>query len=420
MASGRRDARENPRPAPSVFGSKVEGTADAGHGDCAQRGLATRARIAGLVEGDVEGIVADFPALGPRVFAAAETRMTAARPDQGIPAIVTAGDTRAAKAVYGESKVFLPVADRAIVAHVVLALQDVPEISEVWVVGDRERLGEVFSAADLRQAIRKPLYLVPQGRNLLENAWETYRCVISRDPERGRDPRPDEMDLQVLYISGDLPFATALEISAFVQAGLAHEDCDYAFGYVREEALEGFLPSSPGESGIEVAYFNLRDGRVRQNNLHFARPARIANRERINDMYEHRHQRQFWHMGALAWKVFFSRGGGPIIVFLYMCMHLAGLADRWKLRGLADRLRGWVTLRRNEEVIGRLLAARFCFLATEAGGCAIDVDTEQEYDAVKLHFEDWTRAQRARAQALYAPQSQAGRPSAAGGNAADG
>ncbi|MDE0887693.1 MAG: NTP transferase domain-containing protein [Myxococcota bacterium] len=321
----------------------------------------------------------------------------------GVPAVVTAGDTRAAKAVYGESKVFLPVAGQPIVARLVATLQKVPEVSEVWVVGNLERLEDVFSDEVFRRGLRKPLHLVAQGRNLLENAWETYRRVISRDPAKGRDPGPSELDQQVLYVSGDLPFATAQEISAFVRSGLERPDCDYAFGYVHERALEGFLPSASGGTGIEVAYFNLRDGRVRQNNLHFARPGRIANRERINDMYEHRHQRQFWHMGALAWKVFFSRAGGPLIVSLYVAMHLAGLADRWKFRALADRLRDWVTLQRNEEVISRLLDARFRFLATEAGGCAIDVDTEQEYDAVQLNFEAWSQAQGERAEALYGP-----------------
>ncbi len=320
-----------------------------------------------------------------------------------IPAIVTAGDSRAAKAVYGENKVFLPVAGRPIVASLVQVLQRVPEVSEVWVVGRRERLEAIFADPDLRGAIHKPLFFVEQGRSLLENAWESFRCVVARDPKQGRDPQGEERNLQVLYLSGDLPFATPQEISSFIQQCLALPDCDYAFGFVREEALVDFLPEGPDESGIEVAYFNLRDGRVRQNNLHFARPARIGHRDRVNDMYEHRHQRQFWHMGALAWKVFFSQGGGPIIVFLYAMMHLAGLADRWRLRALADRLRTWVTLRRNEEVIGRLLDARFYFVATEAGGCAIDVDTEQEYDAVSLHFEKWHAAQDARAIALYGP-----------------
>jgi GTP:adenosylcobinamide-phosphate guanylyltransferase len=348
-------------------------------------------------------VVANRPAKSEGVVVA-----SAPAPPARVPAIVTAGDTRAAMAVYGESKVFLEVAGRPLVAHVVLTLQSVPEVSEVWVVGDRERLEGVFASPEIRAAIAKPLYLVPQGRNLLENAWGTFRRVVARDPEHGRDPRADEFDLQVLYLSGDIPFATPQEISAFARACLARPDCDYAFGYVPEEALAGFLPSGPGETGIEVAFFNLSDGRVRQNNLHFARPARIGNRNRINDMYEHRHQRQFWHMAALAWKVFFSRAAGPMIVILYAAMHLSGLADRWKLRGLADRLRGWVSLRRNEEVIGRLLDARFAFVATEAGGCAVDVDTEQEYDAVCSHFEPWRRAQRARAEALYGPlQSEA-------------
>jgi len=346
--------------------------------------------------------VASPTTLSPRVF-------------PSVPAIVTAGDTRAAKAVYGESKVFLEVAGRPLVAHVVLTLQSVPEVSEVWVVGDRERLEDVFATPEIRAAIRKPLHLVPQGRNLLENAWGTFRRVVAGNPEQGRDPRGEELDLQVLYLSGDIPFATPQEVSAFARACLARPDCDYAFGYAPEEALAGFLPSGPGETGIEVAFFNLSDGRVRQNNLHFARPARIGNRNRINDMYEHRHQRQFWHMAALAWKVFFSRAAGPMIVVFYAIMHLAGLADRWKLRGLADRLRGWVSLRRNEEVIGRLLNARFAFVETRAGGCAVDVDTEREYDAVRLHFETWQRDQRARAEALYGslesePESESSRP----------
>ncbi len=42
-----------------------------------------------------------------------------------IPAIVTAGDRGAAKAIYGQSKVYLEIAGRAMVAHVVAALQTV-------------------------------------------------------------------------------------------------------------------------------------------------------------------------------------------------------------------------------------------------------------------------------------------------------
>jgi len=320
-----------------------------------------------------------------------------------IPAIVTAGDGRAAKAVYGENKVFLPIAGRPMVARLVVTLQAVPEISEVWVVGNRERLEALFADSAIQSEIHKPLRIVEQGRNLLENAWETYRKILSGDTEQGRDPVGDELDRFVLYLSGDLPFATPQELSAFVRQGLALPDCDYALGLVPQESVEDFSTKAPGEPGIEVAFFNLREGRLRQSNLHLARPARLGNRFRIEDMYEHRHQKKFGNMAVLAWKLFFSRAAGPWIVLLYFVMHMAGLADRWKMRWLADRLRRLVTIERNERVVGRVLDTRFRFVVTEAGGCAIDVDTEEEYDAVQARFEPWTAAQQARAESIYGP-----------------
>ena len=162
-----------------------------------------------------------------------------------ISAIVTAGDARAAKAIYGESKVFLEVGGRPMVASTVVTLQRVPEISEVWVVGNRQRLEAVFAESSVAKEITKPLFIVEQGRSLLENCWETFRCILSRDPESGRDPVGDEIDRPVLYLSGDLPFATPQEISAFIGQSQALVDCDYAVGLVPDEALEDFRPSEP-------------------------------------------------------------------------------------------------------------------------------------------------------------------------------
>ena len=58
-----------------------------------------------------------------------------------VPAIVTAGDSRAAKAVYGKSKVYLEVADRPLVEHVVLIDQ-----GEVLVEGPSEAVAADKSA----------------------------------------------------------------------------------------------------------------------------------------------------------------------------------------------------------------------------------------------------------------------------------
>jgi len=245
----------------------------------------------------------------------------------GIPAIVTAGDSHAAKAVYGKSKVYLEVDGLPLVTHVVRTLQDCPEVDAVWVVGDTARLEAALGSERLKKSLRKPLHIVPQQRDLLSNAWETYRRVLSGNVLEGRDPRPDELDTEVFFLSGDIPLATPQEFSSFIQQSQAL-DIDYALGLCPAESLDVFRAKGPDETGVTVAYFNTRDGRYRQNNLHYARPGRIGRRDRIEEMYELRHQRRFWNMFTLALRLLAARVGGFKIAVIFGMMHIAGIADR--------------------------------------------------------------------------------------------
>jgi hypothetical protein len=319
-----------------------------------------------------------------------------------VPAVVAAGDRYAAKAVRGESKPYLLLDGRPLVAHVVLALQSVPEVSEVWVVGDAPRLEAVFAEPSLRAALGKPLRVLPQFRNLYENAWQSYRRLLPGAGPEGRDPGPADEALAVLYLSADLPFATPEEISAFVRQALA-SDCDYALGLCSEASMRDFYPETPEAPGIRMAYFNLREGRFRQSNLHLVRPARLGNRQYIEEMYEHRHQRQVGQMIALGWRLLRIPGGGISILFSYAVMHLAGIADRRGWRRLADWLRKRLPIARIEATVSRLLRTRFRFVVTEGGGCAIDLDNEADYESARARFATWMERQRARVQALYGP-----------------
>ncbi len=319
-----------------------------------------------------------------------------------MPAIVTAGDQRAARAVYGDSKVYLRIAGRALVAHVVAALQRVPEVSEVWVVGNEERLRGVFEDPALRAELVKPLHLVPQFRSLYENGWQTYRRLLPGAPPEGREPGPEDRDREVLYLSGDLPLATPQEISAFIQQSRAL-DCCYALGLVTEESMRGFLPAAPGAPGVAPAFFNVREGRFRQSNLHLIRPARIENRFYLQEMYEHRHQKEWGNIAALAWRLLRSEQGGLAVAGYYALMVLAGFAHRRGWSGLADWIRWRIPSERIERGVGGLLGGSFRLVVTEAGGCALDIDREEEYDAVSSCFESWRKEQYARAERLYGP-----------------
>jgi len=318
----------------------------------------------------------------------------------GVPAIVTAGDSRAAKAVYGKSKVYLEIDGLALVAHVVRTLQDCPEVEAVWVVGDTAKLEEALGRERVTSALRKPLHIVPQQRDLISNAWETYRRVLSGDVTKGRDPRPDELDTEVFLLSGDIPLATAQEFSSFIKASQA-TGADYALGLCPSDSLDVFRSHESGETGISVAYFNVHDGRYRQNNLHYARPARIGRLDRIEEMYELRHQRRFWNMFTLAVRIFASRVGGFKIAWLFSLMHFAGVADRNNRPRLARFLARAVSLEINRATISKILDTRFVFVVTESGGCGLDIDTEEEYDAVCERFEEWSKAQHDRSIMLH-------------------
>ncbi len=316
-----------------------------------------------------------------------------------IPAVVAAGDLRAAKAVYGESKVYLEIEGRPLVALVVEALQRVPEVGEVWVVGNAERLARVFPRGEVEAKLAKPLHLVPQFRSLYENVWQTYRRLLPEAGETGRDPGESDLDTTVLYLSGDLPFATPQEISQFIRRG-QDLDCSYALGLSTEESMEMFLPRAPGSPGIRPATFNLREGRFRQSNLHLVKPARIVNRFYIEEMYEHRYQREWGNIAALAWRLLRSEQGGWGVVYYYLLMHLAGIAHRRGWIGLADRIRRWIPMARIERGVSSLLRASFRLVVTEIGGCALDIDNEAEYDAARQRYREWVAAQAERAERL--------------------
>jgi hypothetical protein len=320
-----------------------------------------------------------------------------------IPAVVTAGDRHAAKAVYGDSKVYLELGGLPLVAHVVAVLQQVPEVSEIWVVGNEERLKSVFERPAVRARISKPLHLVPQFRNLYENAWQTFRRLLPGAGPDGRDPESEtDLDQRVLYLPGDLPFATPQEISDFIRKGLDN-NCVYTVGLATDESLRDFYPTDAGEPGIRMAYFNFREGRIRQNNLHLVQPARLGNRDYIEKMYEARHQREIWDIVKLAWDLLWMEQGGFSVLYYYALMHTAGVADRRGMPGLADVIRQWIPTARIEKGCGLLLAGSFKMEICEAGGCAIDIDQEDDYDAAKARFDEWKQSQAARAERLYGP-----------------
>ncbi len=167
--------------------------------------------------------------------------------------------------------------------------------------------------------------------------------------------------------------------------------------------MQAFYPTGSGSDGIQMAYFNLREGRFRQSNLHLVRPARVANRYVIEDMYENRFQREWGSVAILAWRLLWR--GGLTMLMYYALMHVAGIANRVGLRRLADRLRRFIHIARIEAGCSSLLRAKYRFVVTDVGGCAVDIDNEHDYDVSKRRYDEWIKAQAERAQRLQGDPS---------------
>lgn len=303
-----------------------------------------------------------------------------------VQAVLLAGDRGASRAIRGRSKAFVELAGKPLAIHVLETLLHTPEVSEVFVVGDAERLQRAiadFGCLALAGSVGRPIHVVPQRDTLVMNVWHTFLRLLP----------PGELDPEhpVLVVPSDIPLVVPEEISDFVAKAEA-ADVDYALGLSPEVALAPFRPRD-GEVGIEMACFNLAEGRYRQNNLHLVRPLKIGNRHYIQDVYENRFQKQFGSTLRLGWRILSHEWRNLWVLVLYGLLHLAGFLERRGHVRAADVVRARVSIRSVERGLSAMLRTRLCFVYTSLGGAALDVDNEADLDATEKMLGRWKAMQ---------------------------
>ena len=303
-----------------------------------------------------------------------------------IQAVLVAGDKGASRAVAGSSKTFVELAGKPMFVHVLETLLQTPEIGEVWVVGEAPRLEKALALAgclELAADLGCPIHVLPQRNSLYENVWETFLLTLPPG-----EPDPDH---PILVVPADIPLALPEEISDFVRKSLA-SGAHYALGLSPDAALAGFAPRD-GEDGIEMAYFNLAEGRFRQNNLTVVRPLRVGNRHYVQDVYENRHQKEFGKGVRLGWRILTREFRNLGVLFLFLLLHIGGLLDRRGYRRAADRMRMWVSLPAVERGFSAILQTKLRFVMTELGGAAIDIDNEEDLRVAEKMIDRWKEMQ---------------------------
>jgi 2-C-methyl-D-erythritol 4-phosphate cytidylyltransferase len=315
-----------------------------------------------------------------------------------VTAIVVAGDKGKSHPVLGRNKAFLEVGGLPIVVRVILALQEAKSVSEIYVVGPKQRLEETFSAIDV---VKKPTHVYEQGFTLYENVWNTFLQTLPSYREGrslGDIARGPEAETVVLVIASDMPLLTPAEIDEFVSK-CDMGAFDYVVGVTAEEDLKYYYPRD-GRKGIHLAYMHFKEGNFRQNNMHMVRPLKIHNRHYIQTMYDLRYQKEFGNIFRLTWEILKREEGSWKALGYYFLLQLSLLFARLRLGFLRDAVRRVTHTDSVIRCISDLLKTRTGYAFTSLGGSALDVDKEREYEAIKARFSEWMRYQQEKTRML--------------------
>ena len=315
---------------------------------------------------------------------------------QRFDVIIAAGNRRASRSVLGTNKILLPVAGAPVISHVLSAVERAACTDRIFVVGDVRQLEQALASPNSPFQGLRPLRLIEQYHTFYENVWEGFLHTLpDYDPRAGWQAYVDrpEADKAAIFTSGDIPLATPREIEAFVAACDVGR-FDYFLGVTPGSVLEDYHPRQ-GRPGIEMAYFTLRDQRIRQNNLHLVRPFRIGNRFYIEKMYEYRYQKEWHNIAKLCWQLFGKQRGSWRFIAAFLRLHAARLLTRHRLADYRPARPFFVELPVVCQLLSQLLDTRFTIVNTPYGGCTLDIDNAEHYAAICANFTAWLRHQAA-------------------------
>ncbi len=317
-----------------------------------------------------------------------------------LDVIVTAGDRGASRPVLQTNKVFLPIAGIPVINYVLSAVERTRATAQIIVVGDKARLEEALSVANSPVEGRCPITIIEQGNSLYDNVWNAFLHTLP-GYEPGMDWRPyaeTATDKAVLVMPGDIPLATPAEIDAFVdQCDLTRYD--YFLGVTSKSALEPYAPRAD-RPGICMTHFTLRDMQVRQNNLHLVKPFRVANRHYIQLVYNNRYQKRWPDILKLCWQIIRLPDVSLRCLWAFICLHAAHVITRlgWASFPLFRPL--FLDLPMLASHISQALQTRVTMVLTDYGGCTLDVDNAEHYEAICANFTRWMAHQECLAKEL--------------------
>ena len=264
-----------------------------------------------------------------------------------------------------------------------------PQLTRAAIVGPSGQIGDLLRQFGATSCQDLEIFVIEQKVTAYENFWAGFLRLLGEGYAVGiEESDVGVMQKPVLVVPGDTPLMRAEEISEFIEACTARE-LDYGVGMTEERFLRRYGRQA-GDVGIEMNYLHLADGSYRLNNLHFARPFKIRNREYIEKVYEYRYQRQVMNMLRVIGDIVRIEGLGLRPVLLYIYAQLTTWSFSRGYRRIFALVRRRITRDRVTTIACTMLQANVEIVETTGGGCAIDVDNESDYKALCKRYDEFT------------------------------
>ena len=299
--------------------------------------------------------------------------------------IVLLGDTGASRQVYGTNKALLKINGIPLFIYVLKALEKAERVDRICIIGPKENITRAIENHQHLLEDKKEIIALEQDRTLFSNAWKSFLYLYPEFQE-SNSITSSQSEKAVLYIPGDIPLTTSFEIDTFLN--LCEIDrYDYFLGFTPAESLSYFYPQK-GTPGIISNYYHTKEGKYRQNNLHLAKPLKVKNREYIQKVYDYRYQRDVSNIVKLAIE-FLRAHVGVNGFWCYGLLHWHQLLSRLHLTPLTLPTRKLLPLSLIESCASRILGTRFTTVISPLASTVLDIDNENDFNAMCEMFSHW-------------------------------
>lgn len=294
-------------------------------------------------------------------------------------AFVFACDPVPERQINGMNHAFLPLEGRPMFLYVLMALDRVPEITTITVIGSPKEIMRAIERVIFEIPFQKKIAVLEQKKTLLENVFLVSALVngattlgndsstsTQADPHRKKESQEGLAMLPepALFLPANIPFVTSAEISRFIAAADMTRS-DFCFSIVRARLLT-FSDSEPSPHVL----YETEQGSYHPGRLVLTRPGQMADETSLKaiDALHHKNRQEDG-------------------------LHQNGLKPFLKLIGIPDETTtdSRPSLSAIEEKATVFLKTQFKLIETVTGGNALPADDTVSYQFILRHFEAWRK-----------------------------